>query len=266
MKPVFVFPLLLSVSLPVGTPDAAETSLKKSAREIVEAADDAPDGDSRRTHMKMTLVSKSGRSRVRSLLSYSKDYGKDTKTIMQFKEPADVAGTTFLSFEYDKAGKDDDRWIYLPALHRVRRISGSSKNDYFMGSDFTYDDMGDRDIEAYTYRLLGEQSCFGGSCWKIESTAKDPVDAGYSKTISLIRKDALKTVYAEFYDRDKRLLKKLEVKDLQKKQGYWTIVSMEMHNVQSRHKTRLDIKEISYDISVRDSLFRPSGIERGRLQ
>jgi hypothetical protein len=238
----------------------------KTARQIIELVDNAPNGDTRRTLMQMTLISKSGRERVRTVLSYAKDYGKDTKNIMQFKKPADVNGTTFLSFEYDDADKDDDRWIYLPAMHRVRRISGSSKNDYFMGSDFTYDDMGGRDIDEYTYKLLGEEACFGGQCWKIESTAKDPVDAGYSKIISLIRKDALRAVHVEYYDRDKRLLKKLEVKALSTKQGFWTVTAMEMYNVQSKHKTDLKFEVIEYDVDVSESLFRAAGIDRVRLR
>lgn len=260
MNTLFVVSLLAAAQISQQAPPP------KTARQIVEMADNAPDGDTRRSQMQMTLVSKSGRQRVRTILSYAKDYGKDTKNIMQFQEPADVKGTTFLSFEYDEAGKEDDRWIYLPAMRRVRRISGSSKNDYFMGSDFTYDDIGDRDIEEYTYKLLGEEDCFGGRCWKIESTAKDPIDTGYSKTISLIRKDALKAVYVEYYDRDNRLLKKLEVKELNSQKGFWTIMSMEMNNVQSRHKTYFTIKNIEYDTEVSDSLFRAAGVDRVRLK
>ena len=260
MNIVFLF---ASVFLAQAPPQAPAP---KSAREIVELADNAPDGDTRRSSMRMTLVSKSGRERVRTIRSYSKDYGKDTKNLMQFKEPADVSGTTFLSFEYDDASKEDDRWIYLPAMRRVRRISGSSKNDYFMGSDFTYDDMGGRDLDDYTYKLLGEEACFGGRCWKIESTAVDPVDTGYSKTISLIRKDALKAVHVDYYDRDGRLLKTLEVEELSVKQGYWTIGVMKMDNVQSRHKTLLKIFDIEHDVEIKDSLFRAAGLERIKLK
>ncbi len=248
------------------TQTPAPASPVKTARQIMEQVDDVPDGETRRTLMEMTLINKSGRRRVRTVLSYSKDYGKDTKTIMQFEKPADVSGTTFLSFEYDEADKEDDRWIFLPAMRKVRRISGSSKNDYFMGSDFTYDDIGDRDLDDFTYKLLGEEPCFGGQCWKIESTAKDPVDAGYSKIVSLIRKDALSVVYADYYDRDKRLLKTLEVKELVSRQGFWTVLAMEMENVQSKHKTHLKIKEIAYDIDIQERLFRPSGVERCLLK
>jgi hypothetical protein len=258
--------MLLIVSTLFLTQSLQQTPSAKTARQIMELVDNSPDGDTRRIQMQMTLTSKSGRSRVRTVLSYAKDYGKDTKKIMQFKKPADVSGTTFLSFEYNDSAKDDDRWIFLPAMRRVKRISGSSKNDYFMGSDFTYDDIGGRDLDDYTYKLLGEVACFGGQCWKIESIAKDPVDAGYSRLVSLIRKDALKAVYAEYYDRDNRLLKKLEVKELSSQKGFWTVMAMEMHNVQSRHKTHLKIEAIDYDIDINESLFRATSIDRVRLK
>ena len=74
---------------------------------------------------------------------------------MVFEKPADVKGTAFLSWEYDDPKKEDDKWLYMPAMKKVRRISGASKNEYFMGSDFTYDDMGDRNVEEDTQYPAG---------------------------------------------------------------------------------------------------------------
>ncbi len=236
------------------------------ARQIMERVDAAPDGDTRRSVLTMTLTNKSGKTRKRTILSYSKDYPGETKTLMFFKHPADVQGTGFLSYEFDDADREDDRWIYLPALRKVRRISGSSQNDYFMGSDFTYYDLGEGHLDDYTYRLLGEQGCPGGRCWKIESTPVDPRDAGYSKVVSLIRQDALTTVSADFFDLDGRLLKRMAVKDLRLHQGLWTPFSIYMENVQSRHTTLLEMSEVTYDGEVKDSLFKVSSLERGRIQ
>ncbi len=241
-------------------------SQKPTARQIMDQVDNAPDGDSRRSIMKMTLVNKRGRKRERTILSYSKDYGRDTKKLMFFNKPADVKGTGFLMFDYDKASKEDDRWLYLPAMRKVRRISGSSKNDYFMGSDFTYDDMGDRDLDEYNYKLVGEEKCDGGICWVIESIPKERKDKNYSRTVSWVRKDASIIIKADYYDLDKRLLKKLKVTDLRKHQGFWTSFHIVMNNVQNRHTTHLELQERNYDTDVKDSLFRVSTLERGRVK
>lgn len=83
---------------------------------------------------------------------------------MFFEYPGDVKGTGFLTWDYDEPGKDDDKWLYLPAMKKTRRISGSSaRQDYFMGSDFTYDDMGSRSVDEDTHELLGRKSSMGTS-------------------------------------------------------------------------------------------------------
>ena len=99
-----------------------------SGKEIMTMVDERPDGDDRKMVMNMTLINKRGRKRVKEVISYSKDYGKDKKSVMVFQSPADVKGTAFLSWEYDDPSKEDDKWLYMPAMKKVRRISGTSKN------------------------------------------------------------------------------------------------------------------------------------------
>lgn len=125
----------------------------------------------------MTLINKRGAVRERKLISYSIDVGKekkDRKSIMFFQYPGDVKGTGFLTWDYDELNKDDDKWLYLPAIKKTRRISGSSaKQDYFMGSDFTYDDMGAATWTRIRTRSWAEETVDGQKCWKLESLPKD---------------------------------------------------------------------------------------------
>lgn len=129
----------------------AATAFAQTGKEIAQRVKDRPDGDTRKTEMVMKLINKRGSVRERKLISYSIDVGKDKKDrklMMFFQYPGDVKGTGFLTWDYDEIGKDDDKWLYLPAMKKTRRISGSSaKKDYFMGSDFTYDDMGSRNVD-----------------------------------------------------------------------------------------------------------------------
>ena len=237
-----------------------------SGREIIQMVEDKPDGDNRRSVMTMELVNHRGATRERTILSYSMDLGKDSKSIMFFQSPADVKGTGFLSWQYDDPSKDDDKWLYLPAMKKIRRISGSSaKKENFMGSDFTYDDMGGRSVDEDEHKLLGEESLDGFTCWVIESTPLEN-DAVYSKTLSWIRQDALIPVKVEFYDRMGELLKTLVASEISREGGFWTSGKLEMANHKRKHRTRIIIKEIQYNIDMNESLFTVPSLERGLIE
>ncbi len=262
--------MVLMMLVPIFCIAAAKEETEKVVQQqtpyqIMKAVDQSPDGETRSSEMKMILTNKRGRTRERTILSYSKDYGNDSKGLMFFKTPADVRGTAFLMFEYEDSSKEDDRWLYLPAMRKVRRISGSSKNDYFMGSDFTYDDMGDRDIDQYSYKLLKEEHCGTKKCWVIEALPKKSDDA-YSKMIYWVRQDAYKIIKCDYYDRDKRLLKTFTIKTLKKHEGFWTAFEMEMVNLQKKHKTTLQFKDVRYNKKISDSVFNVSTLRRGRVR
>jgi hypothetical protein len=240
-----------------------EVSAQKTAREIMVAADNRPDGESRKSIMRMELINKRGSKRTRSMLSYSKDYGKDQRSIMFFQQPADVKGTGFLTWDYNDDAKDDDRWLYLPAMKKTRRISGSSaKKEYFMGSDFTYDDMGNRDVDSDTHKLLREEVINGHRCWVIESTPKDGDDL-YSKKVGWIRKDNYMAMKVEYYDRQNALLKVLEVEEMKQIDGFWAATRMTMTNHQRNHKTIMYFESMAFNIPVEDNLFTVNSLEKG---
>ena len=238
---------------------------QQTGRDIMQKVDERPDGDTRKSLMTMELINKRGSKRVRSMLSYSKDFGNDKKTIMFFQKPADVKGTGFLTWDYNEDDKDDDRWLYLPAMKKNRRISGASaKKEYFMGSDFTYDDMGNRDIDSDNHKLLREETLNGNDCWVIESTPKE-TDDQYSKKISWIHKDNFIAVKVEYYDKQSALMKVLEVDSFKEIEGFWTATSMTMSNIQREHKTFINIESMEYDIPLDDILFTVNSLEKGYL-
>ena len=115
--------------------------------------------------IEMTLVNSRGSKRVREVSAYKKDYGEEEKSVMVFLKPADVKGVGYLSVSYDKEGKNDDRWLYMPSLKKTRRITGSSSGDDFMGTDFTYDDMSGHEVEDYDYTLQADADVNGKKCW-----------------------------------------------------------------------------------------------------
>ncbi len=252
--------LVLSVVMIAVISFSAQAQL--TGREIVKRAYNLPSGDDQTSQLTMTLINKSGQTRVRKIQQYTKDFGSVEKSIMFFMSPADVKNTSFMNWSYDDENKEDDQWIYLPALKRVKRISSDSKSDYFMGSDFTYDDLGDRKLDADVHKLLREETVNGLKCYVVESVSKDE-DYMYSKTITWIRKDNFVGVKKEFYDEDGELLKTLSIKEVKKISGYWIITHSEMNNIQKNHKTIIKLSNISINTGVPASKFTERMMMRG---
>ncbi len=234
-----------------------------NGREIMQQVKDRPNGDTRYAEMQMILIKKNGSQRERKIVSWSMDVGKDEKKIMFFTYPGDVNGTGFLTWDYDKIGKDDDKWLYLPAMKKTRRISGSSsKTDYFMGSDFTYDDMGSRNVDEDTHKLIKEEILDGKKCWVVESSPIDKHEI-YSRKISWIRQECLSVVKVEYFDKLNKLHRTLVVSDIRVVQDFWTKHKMEMTDVQTGHKTLIIINNPKYNIKVDSKLFTVAKLEKG---
>ncbi|MCR4815999.1 MAG: outer membrane lipoprotein-sorting protein [Bacteroidales bacterium] len=234
-----------------------------TGRDIVQQVKNRPDGDTRYAEMELTLKKKNGSSRQRKITSWAMDEGKDTKKIMFFTYPGDVQGTGFLTFDYDQMGKDDDKWLYLPAMKKTRRISGSSsKTDYFMGTDFTYDDMGSRNVDEDNHKLLREETKDGHKCWVVESVPVDKREI-YSRKVSWIRQDCLTAIYVEYYDKLNKLHRVLTINEVKQVEGFWTVLKMEMRNVQTEHSTIITVKNPKYNIKVDKNLFTVAKLEKG---
>ena len=219
-------------------------------------------GDDMTADLTMTLTNSSNENRVREIKQFSKDFGDLEKKIMFFVSPADVKNTSFMSWSYDEAGKDDDQWIYLPALKKTKRISSDSKSDYFMGSDFTYDDLGDRQPDQDVHKLLREEKLNGEDCYVVESIPKDK-DYMYSKTITWIIKDKWIGLKKEFYDEDEELLKILKVNKYEDINGFWIITNTEMKNEQKDHKTIMILKNVKINTGINDDKFTERIMTRG---
>jgi len=251
--------LVIAVAIILATNLVVDAQL--TGYQIVEKAYNLPSGDDQTSILTMTLINKSGQSRIRKIQQYTKDFGNIDKSIMFFLSPADVKNTSFMNWSYDSE-KSDDQWIYLPALKKVRRISSDSKSDYFMGSDFTYDDLGDRKIDADLHTLIKEETIDGHKCYVVESVSKDE-DYMYSKTVTWIRKDNFIGMKKEFYDEDDELLKILTIKNVEKISGFWVITHSEMQNIQKDHKTSIQLSNIKINTGVPASKFSERMMMRG---
>ncbi|MDH5721484.1 MAG: outer membrane lipoprotein-sorting protein [Spirochaetia bacterium] len=229
--------------------------------QVVQKAYNKPEPKTQQAVLKMTLVSSSGGKRERILKQFVSNNGKTEKKIMFFEKPSDVRDTSFMNFSYDN-GKPDDQWIYLPALKRVKRISNDSKGDYFMGSDFTYDDLGDRNPNDDNHQILKEEILKNENCYVVVSTPKDK-NYMYSKTVTWIIKDKWLVMKKVFYDTDGNLLKTLTMTGHEKINGYWIRTGSEMINEQTKHETIMKLSNIKVNVSIPDSYFSERRMKRG---
>ncbi|MBU8893781.1 MAG: outer membrane lipoprotein-sorting protein [Bacteroidales bacterium] len=260
MKKLQITSVLIALIFAIGfSPEVSGQSL--TGKQIVEKAYNRPTGDDQTSDLTMTLINKSGNQRVRKIKQFTKDLGEVEKSIMFFLSPADVKNTSFMSWSYD-SDKSDDQWIYLPALKKTKRISSDSKSDYFMGSDFTYDDLGDRKLEDDTHKLLREETIEDKECYVVESVSKDE-DYMYTKTITWIIKDNFIGLKKEFYDEDEDLLKILSIKKYEEISGLLIITNSEMKNVQKNHKTSMVLNNVQVNIGISVSKFTERMMMRG---
>jgi len=212
--------------------------------EIYQKMKDREKGNTSHTIMKMTLIESSGDTKDRIIETWTMKYDTEknlSQSVMEFKSPASVKGTRFLQIQ--REGRDDDQWIYLPALGRVRRIASSEGNSSFMGSDFTYDDMQiENDDSNSKHVLLREEKVGDYECYVLESSSAAE-DASYSKLISWITKDHFIPVKVEFYNKKLGKLEKIMTIEgkIEQINGIYTVMTTRMKNIEDDHQTVLEI-------------------------
>ena len=133
-----------------------------------------------------------------------------------------------------------------------------------MGTDFTYDDMGSRNVDEDDHKLLREEIVDGHKCWVVESTSKDSRDI-YSRKISWIRQDCLVTMEVEYYDKNGKLHRELKLSDIERVDGFWVAKHLHMTNVQTNHQTIILIENPRYNIAVDENSFTVAKLEKGNI-
>lgn len=190
----------------------------------------------------------------------------DNMRYVNFDSPSDVRGTKTLLIEH--TGKDDDIWIYLPAMHKVRRLVSSNKKDSFVGTDFSYGDVIGHKPDDWNHKLLREEKVDDKDCYVIESQPKRSEvgdNTGYSKRISWIDKVSSVAIRGEIYDLNGELLKRLTAENVQNvdpKDNKYVPMKLTAENVQTGHKTVIEFKNFKANVGVSNDVFTPSYLEK----
>ncbi len=239
-----------------------------TAEAVARQAQERDSGRDSRAEMRMRLFDRQGRMRERVMTLLVREGVKNTgdRRLIRFSYPNDIRNTGFLVWEHPDA--DDERFLYLPALGRVRRIAGEEKQESFVGSDLSYEDVGGRDIEDYAYAFVDENATWtapDGSkhpAWRIESKAED-AGADFPRSVSIILKDSFVLVYADIYNPRNERAKVFEVKRLEKVDGIWTVLSLTVSNEREKTRTELETSQIRYNVGLTENDFSRRALEQG---
>lgn len=203
----------------------------------------------------VTLTELGREARQRQMYSYrARDTAGKIRSLIRFTAPSDVRDIGLLTL--DQPGNSPRQWLYLPALDRLRSVPADGRGGRFLGSDFYYEDMIERDVLLDRHHLVGREDIGGVTTAVLESVPIDPASSVYTRRLSWIHPEALLPLRVDYFmSRNDAPVKRYTVHRLDKVQGYWTIMDATMTELESGHQTRIRVNVVKYDAGLPDSLF-----------
>lgn len=272
MSVMAVISLALATTLAL-TPAPTEASELPEGSSIVDRINQVPEGEHAISDLRMTLTDKNGKVRERTALSYRKYFGEEKRTLLFYQQPANVKDTGFLTYDYPQIEAEDDQWLYLPALRKVRRISASDRGDYFLGTDFTYEDMkkaGKIERQDFDFQTLGKEVIeVGGeqvTVYKVALQTKSKKIAeelGFQRSLIWVNAENWIIVKGDYWDLKDRHLKTYTATHISKVDGIWTKHQLDIINHKTGHSSRFEFSNVDYKTAVNDDVFTRRTLERG---
>lgn len=253
--------------LPLYVAGAEDHSI--DARAVMESVNRRDDGELVTRDATIELTDRRGVTRVEKTTGYRRYFGDEKRTVIFYIEPTNVRGTGFLTWDYADPEVEDDQWLYLPALGRVRRISASDRGDYFLGTDLTYEEIKKEnkvEIDDYRYRHLGESTVDGAAVIEIEAIpVNDTVsrELGYSRVVYSIDPEIRMSRRSDYWDLNGNHLKTINNGSIQQIDGIWTATRVLVVNHKTGHSTRLQFDNIDYRTAIPERVFTRQALERG---
>lgn len=200
---------------------------------------------------KMTVTDAQGRTRERDLtiLKLNVQEGGDQKYYVYFHKPNDVKGMSYIVWKH--AGKDDDRWLYLPAMDLVRRIAASDKRSSFAGTTFLYEDISGRSIDLDAHELISTSDTY----YTVKNVPKDAGVVEFSYYVVSIDTKTYVPMKAEYFDKAGKLYRTIEALEVKDIQGYPTVVSMKATDLNANAHTVTHFSDIVYDVGLDAAIF-----------
>jgi len=236
------------------------TALAQDARQIVAESQKRAQSKSQQYEGTLEVIGQSNKiSLKRWEFERIGSYGA-SKSILRFTAPAEVKGIALLIVNHpDRAS---DQWMWTPAIERDRRIALQDRSTRFFGTDFSFEDLEERDVNQFDYKMLGDDTVDGQVCWKIQSTPKEGKSSQYTSVILSIRKDNYVAIQVENFTRDK-LIRRAHYTDLEKIDGIWTPRTLEMFDAARNSRTVLKLEKLHYNAPLKEADFTLEALRHG---
>ena len=229
------------------------------ARQIVQEAQRRTDATSQRYEGLLQVLDAKGKVGDKRWTYDRLGAHGQSKVVLRFTAPAEVKGVALLVVNHpDRAS---DQWMWTPSLERDRRIALQDRSTRFFGTDFSFEDLEERDVSQYDYVLRGEESVDGTACWKIESTPKQGKSSQYTRSLVWIRKDTYAFGKVENYVKEQPV-RRLVYSEIEKVQGIWTARRLEMADLRRGSRTRLMLERLQYNLPLKDEDFTLQALRR----
>ncbi|MDJ0653559.1 MAG: outer membrane lipoprotein-sorting protein [Xanthomonadales bacterium] len=255
--------LVLAATLLLGGEAYADPAKAQWVAENVAARQE---GQAAKRTIRMTLTDRRGRERRREALVLKQSDDEVRKTRITYLTPKAVRDVTFLSHDHREAQGRDDRWLYLPATRKVRRVPASDRGDYFLGTDFTYEDIQSElkfDLDDYHFEYRGLQTGGGHLLSGTPTSEKTARQLGYGAFDAVVAEGSWMPTRVEFFDLKKKPLKTIWVRQIEQINGIWTATEILARNHQTGHQTLFQLEDIRYPAELAAQLFDAQGLSRG---
>jgi len=260
MKKILLFVLCAAASFTSASPLRAEMAVDDIVRKANHAA--YYEGKDGKADAKMVITDSQGRTRERlvTILKLNVTDGGEQKYYVYFQKPSDVKNMVYMVWKY--VGKDDDRWLYLPALDLVRRIAASDTRSSFAGTNFVYEDISGRDPDDDSHELVGSE----GDFYELKNSPKNPgtVEFAYY-TVSIDKKNFI-PIKADYYDKNNKLYRTVEALEVKDIDGHPTITRMKASDFNSNGFTVTEFLGVKYDIGLGDDIFTERYLRKAPAQ
>ncbi|MEO8592268.1 MAG: outer membrane lipoprotein-sorting protein [Candidatus Solibacter sp.] len=233
--------------------------LAQDARQIVEESQRRGRANSQRYEGVLEVVGADTRVTKKSWQSWRLGSYGNSKAVIRFTAPAEVKGVALLVINHPD--RSSDQWMWTPAIARDRRIALQDRSTRFFGTDFSFEDLEERDAEQYDYKLTGEEAIAGAACWRIEARPRQNKTSQYTLSRVWIRKDNYVPAQYENFIKDQPV-RRLEQKDIQNIQGIWTPRTLEMTDLRRKSRTILRMEKLEYNVPLKEDEFTVQALRR----
>jgi hypothetical protein len=237
----------------------ARPSLADDARQIMQEAQKRTNATSQHYEGSLQVFDAKGKiSDKRWLFDRFGSHGS-SKAVLRFTSPAEVKGVALLVVNH--SDRASDQWMWTPAIARDRRVALQDRSQRFFGTDFSFEDLEERDVDQYDYSLDGEETVAGAPCWRVDATPRKTKVSQYTRTRIWVRKDNYAYQQLESFIKAE-VVRRLKYDDIQNVQGIWTARTLEMTDLRRNSRTVLKLEKLQYNLPMKEDDFTLQALRR----